>query len=419
MDNLVCIILAAGEGTRMKSRYAKVAHKVGGRPILCYVLDAARNLHPGRIVVVVGHDAARVKAIAGEGAEFVEQAEQLGTGHAIAQTKGLFEGYEGDILILSGDAPLITVRTLDKLLAAHRAASSECTLLTAMLKDPTGYGRIMRRASGKLHKIVEEDDASLFEKAVEEINSGIYVFKASPLMRTLEKLSPGNRQEEFYLTDVVGILAAENRTMEVVQADDPNEVLGINSREDLAKVEKMLQQRIQRNHMINGVTIVDPANTYIEATVSIGRDTIIYPFTVIEGDVRIGSDCRIGPFSHIRTGTIVDDRGEIGNFVEIKNSTVGIGTKAKHLSYIGDAEIGKDSNIGAGTITANYDGERKHRTVIGDRAFIGSGTTLVAPVKVGNDAVTGAGSVVLKGRDVPDGTVVVGIPAAPIRKRKK
>jgi len=419
MNKLECIILAAGEGTRMKSGYAKVAHLLAGKPIVRYVIEAARALEPERIAVVVGHDAERVKTLLGGGVDFVEQREQRGTGHAVAQAKALFAGYEGDLLILSGDVPLITAETLRKLLETHRRGAAACTLLSAVVKDPSGYGRIIRRANGKLLKIVEEEDASLFEKAVEEINAGIYLFSAIHLFQAIEKLSPENRQQEFYLTDVVGVFAGEGTPVEAVQADDAHEVLGINDRDELARIEKILQQKIQRAHMLNGVTIVDPANTYIEAAVSIGRDTIIYPFTVIKGEVRIGADCRIGPFSHIRGVTVVEDGAEIGNFVEVKTSLIGGGTKAKHLSYIGDATIGRAANIGAGTITANYDGKAKHKTVIGDHAFIGSGTTLVAPVKVGKGAITGAGSVILKGRDVPDGSIVVGIPAAPLKKKQK
>jgi bifunctional UDP-N-acetylglucosamine pyrophosphorylase/glucosamine-1-phosphate N-acetyltransferase len=417
MDKLACIILAAGEGTRMKSGYAKVAHLLAGKPLIRYVVEAAGNLEPERIVVVVGHDAERVKKAASDGVEFVEQREQNGTGHAVMQARACFAGWEGDILVLSGDVPLITAETLRKLVEAHEKGSAACTLLTALVKDPSGYGRIIRRASGRLLKIVEEEDASLFEKAVEEINAGVYLINASSLFQAASKLSPENRQQEFYLTDVVSILVGEGMKVETVKADDASEVLGINDRDELARTEKILQRKIQRAHMLNGVTIVDPANTYIEAAVSIGRDTIIYPFSVIEGEVRIGAGCRIGPFSHIRGVSRVEDGAEIGNFVEVKTSLIGAGTKAKHLSYIGDAEIGKDANVGAGAITANYDGKAKHKTVIGDRAFIGSGTTLVAPVRVGKDAITGAGSVVLKGRDVPEGSVVVGIPAAEMRKK--
>lgn len=417
MKGLACIILAAGEGTRMKSAYAKVTHKLAGKPMILYVVEAARVLSPEKIVVVVGHDGERVESIVGEGVVFAEQAEQLGTGHAISQTRSLFSNYEGSVLLLSGDVPLIRVETLEKLAETHTKTGADCTMLTAVLKDPTGYGRVVRRASGKIHKIVEEEDASLFEKAVEEINSGIYCFSSGPLFKAIEKLSPENRQTEFYLTDVISILADAGKRIESVEAEDPFEVLGINSRLDLARVEEILQRRIQSRHMLNGVTIVSPANTYVDETVTIGRDTIIYPFTVIEGNIRIGKDCRIGPFSHLRADSILKDKAEVGNFVEVKKAVIGEGTKAKHLSYLGDTTIGKEANIGAGSITANYDGKAKYKTEIGDGAFIGSGTTLVAPVKIGKGAVTGAGSVILKGRDVPDGCTAVGIPARQLKKK--
>lgn len=417
MKGLVCVILAAGEGKRMKSAYGKVSHALAGRPIISYVLEAARTLAPEKTAVVIGYDAERVQKAAGEGVEFILQEEQRGTGHAVIQARPFFEGFEGDLLLLSGDVPLITSKTLQMLLDAHRVAGAACTLLTALLKNPTGYGRVIRRANGKPCRIVEEKDADRFQKAVEEINSGIYLFDAPSLLGVLDLISSENRQREFYITDAVELLAAAGKTIEAICAEEPGEILGINSREELAKMEKLLQQRIQKAHMLNGVTIVDPATTYIEGTVEIGRDTIIYPFSVLSGPARIGIDCRVGPFSHVRQGTIIEDGAEVGNFVEVKSSTIGGGTKARHLSYIGDTVIGKRANIGAGTITANFDGIRKHRTEIGDDAFIGSGTTLVAPVRVGAGAVTGAGAVVLRGRNVPDGGVVVGVPAAPMRKK--
>lgn len=419
MKSLTCVILAAGEGKRMKSAYGKVSHALAGRPILSYVIEAARAIESERIAVVVGHDAERVKQAAGEGVDFVLQEEQRGTGHAVMQARPFFEGFPGDLLLLSGDVPLITPETLKTLRETHRASGAVCTLLTAVLKDPTGYGRVIRRTSGKPHKIVEEKDADRFQKAVEEINSGIYLFDIPSLLGVLDRLSPENRQREFYLTDAVELLAAGGGTIEAVQAEDPGEVLGVNSRDELAKMEGLLQRRIQKDHMRNGVTIVDPGSTYIEASVSIGRDTIVRPFSVLSGPARIGAGCRIGPFSHIRAGTVLEDGAEIGNFVEVKASTIGRGAKALHLSYLGDAAVGKGANIGAGTVTANYDGREKHRTEIGDGAFIGSGTTLVAPVRVGDGAVTGAGSVVLRGRDVPAGGAVAGVPAKPIRRGKR
>jgi bifunctional UDP-N-acetylglucosamine pyrophosphorylase/glucosamine-1-phosphate N-acetyltransferase len=418
MNKVACVILAAGEGTRMKSTRAKVTHELAGKPLILYALEAAKSIDPEEVIVIVGHDSERVKNTVGEGVRFVEQTPQRGTGHAVLQIKSMLSKYEGTILILSGDVPLVKPETLRKLVRAHMNTGAACTILTAVLKDPTGYGRIIRRGSGKIYKIVEEGDASLFERVVEEINSGIYCFSSRHLSSSIERLSPQNRQEEFYLTDVVGMLAEAGMNVESVQVDEPTEILGINSRLELAQAEAVMQRWIQKRHMLNGVTIISPESTYIDEGVAIGQDTIIYPFTVIEGEVKIGRGCRIGPFSHIRTGSVIKDTSEIGNFVEVKKTIVGEGTKAKHLSYLGDTTIGRNANIGAGSITANYDGVAKYRTEIGDGAFIGSGTTLVAPVKVGKKAVTGAGSVILRGRDVPEGSTVAGVPAKLLKKKR-
>jgi bifunctional UDP-N-acetylglucosamine pyrophosphorylase/glucosamine-1-phosphate N-acetyltransferase len=418
MNKVACVILAAGEGTRMKSTRAKVTHELAGKPLILYALETAKSIDPEKVIVIVGHDSERVKNAIGEGVCFVEQTPQRGTGHAVLQIKSMLSKYEGTVLILSGDVPLVKPETLRRLVHAHMNAGAACTLLTAVLKDPTGYGRIIRRGSGKIYKIVEEGEASLFERVVEEINSGIYCFSSSHLSSSIERLSPQNRQEEFYLTDVVEMLAEAGMIVESVQVDEPDEILGINSRLELAQAEAVMQRWIQKRHMLNGVTIISPESTYIDEGVAIGQDTIIYPFTVIEGDVKIGRGCRIGPFSHIRTGSVIKDTSEIGNFVEVKKTVIGEGTKAKHLSYLGDTTIGRNANIGAGSITANYDGVAKYRTEIGDGAFIGSGTTLVAPVKVGKKAVTGAGSVILRGRDVPEGSTVAGVPAKLLKKKK-
>jgi bifunctional UDP-N-acetylglucosamine pyrophosphorylase/glucosamine-1-phosphate N-acetyltransferase len=355
----------------------------------------------------------------GDGVEYILQKEQRGTGHALQQAKPLFQDYPGDALILSGDVPLIREETLKELVKTHRDSNAAGTLLTTELKDPTGYGRVIRKTNDKIDKIVEESDASLFEKAVEEINSGIYCFHVASLFEVIDTLSAKNRQGEFYLTDVIEILSDKGKELDSVTTADPNEILGVNSREELAKVEKILQHQIKQKHMQSGVTIVDPDSTYIEASVKIGRDTVIFPFTVIEGNTEIGCECKVGPFTRLRTGTVLKNRAEVGNFVETKKTVIGEKAKAKHLSYLGDATIGEGVNIGAGTITANYDGTSKYPTSIGDHAFIGSNTTLIAPVSIGKNAVTGAGSVVVKGQDVPNGGTVVGVPARPLSKRKK
>lgn len=439
MQEMVSVILAAGKGTRMKSSLPKVLHAVAGKPMLRHVLEAAREAGASRTVVVVGFGGEAVQAAMGAEAEYVVQAEQLGTGHALMQTQPALAGFAGTVLLLCGDTPLLKGETLKNFFAAHCASGAAATVLTAIPADATGYGRILRDAEGRVTGIVEQKDATAEQLAIDEINTGIYCFEAAPLFAALSALTCNNAQGEYYLTDVLAILAQTGQAVGAVVAPDFQEMLGINSRAQLAEAEAILRRRKLVELMDSGVTVMDPASTFVDAGVSIGPDTILYPFSWIEGTTAIGRNCRIGPNSRIADSRIGDEVTlhfsyaheckiadgvtvgpyvhlrpaadlaagvKVGNFVEIKNSLIGPGSKVPHLSYIGDTDIGAAVNIGSGTITVNYDGKKKHRTVIGDRAFVGCNTNLVAPVTVGEDAYIAAGSTITK--DVPPGSLGVG-----------
>lgn len=432
MSDLLAVILAAGKGTRMKSTLPKVLHKIGGKPMVQHVLDAAHMAGAKKKVVVVGFGAECVEAALGAQTEFVVQAQQLGTGHAVMQAGELLQDFVGTVMVLCGDTPLLTGETLGKLFAEHQAEGASATVLTAHMTDPTGYGRVIRDASGQVLKIVEQKDADSRELAVNEINTGIYCFERAALFDALKNTNCNNMQGEYYLTDVIGILAKGLTKVWAVQVGDFQETLGINSRMQLAEAEKIVRKRKLSELMDNGVTIMDIDSTFIDQEVSIGSDTVIYPFTWIEGTTTIGSNCEIGPNSriqnssigdntilhfmyahdckignnvtvgpyvHLRPNTILSDDVKIGNFVEVKNSQVGVGSKIPHLSYVGDTDMGDKVNIGSGTITVNYDGKNKSRTRIEDGAFIGCNTNLVAPVTVGKGAYVAAGSTITK--DVP------------------
>lgn len=432
---LAVVVLAAGKGKRMSSDLPKVLHRICGRTLIGYVLDAVAPLGAGGVVLVVGHGSDAVRREVGEGVRYAEQAEQKGTGHAVMiALEELGPEYE-EVVVLPGDSPLVTPETLASLIESRRAAGAAASLLCAELAHPAGYGRVLRGADGMVRRIVEEADAGEAERAVNEINVSTYAFERSALARELEALTTDNAQGEYYLTGVVESLVARGLGVAAVSAA-PEEVLGVNDREQLAGVEAVMRSRINRGHMLAGVTITDPANTYVDHGVEVGRDTIIMPVVFITGASRVGRGCRIGPCTSIN-GSSVGDRSEIefswldgcevaedvrvgpysrlrpgcrigpsacvGSFVEMKNTLVGRGSKVPHLSYMGDAEIGEEVNVGAGSITCNYDGESKHRTVIGDGAFLGSDTMLIAPVSVGEGAVTGAGSSIYE--DVPDGSL--------------
>ena len=414
------VILAAGQGTRMKSSTPKVLHRCCGRTLLGWCLDGARTLAPERVLVVVGEGAEEVeRTLRAEedvtGLEFVLQTERRGTGHAVQMCAPALADCPGPVVVLYGDMPLLRAESLERLSAAQHGSGA--SLLTAVPARPRGFGRIVRAGdSGPVQAIVEEKDASPDQLAIREVNLGVYCFDKQRLLGILPRLTNDNAQGEYYLTDAVALLIEDGLQPEAVVLADEREAIGINTMAHLAEARSALQERILAGHLANGVHIEDPATTYIDHGVTIGAGTSILPCTVIRAGVEVGSGCEVGPFTHLRVGTVLEDGAEVGNFTEAKKSRVGSGTKAKHLTYLGDVTIGKGSNIGAGTIVANYDGKLKHKTTIGDRAFIGSGTVLVAPSTVGEGALTGAGAVVTR-KDVPAGEVWVGVPARPLSKR--
>lgn len=432
MSNRYAVILAAGQGTRMKSKLYKVLHPVCGKPMVQHVVDQVEKLQVQEMVTITGHGAEMVKAQLGEASHYALQAEQLGTAHAVMQAQQMLEGKDGITIVVCGDTPLIKAETMEALFKHHEELSAKATILTARIDDPTGYGRIIRNEAGLVEKIVEHKDADEAERRINEINTGTYCFDNAALFEALKNVSNNNVQGEYYLPDVIEILKKQGEVVTAYQTNDLEETLGVNDRVALAEAERIMRRRINEKHMRNGVTIIDPANTYIETEVVIGPDTIIYPGTMIKGNTSIGSECHIGPnseidscevgdetvirqsaahqssignhvnigpFAHIRPQSDIQDEVKIGNFVEIKKAVFGQGSKASHLSYIGDAEVGKDVNIGCGSITVNYDGKNKFLTKIEDEVFIGCNSNLVAPVTVGKGAYVAAGSTITK--DVP------------------
>ncbi|KKM09308.1 bifunctional N-acetylglucosamine-1-phosphate uridyltransferase/glucosamine-1-phosphate acetyltransferase [Clostridiales bacterium PH28_bin88] len=438
MRNIAAIVLAAGKGTRMRSRWPKVLHQVAGKHMVSHVVDAARSAGVGHMVVVIGHGAELVERALGDGLIYAYQRQQLGTGHAVMQAEDHIPAGIDTVMVLYGDTPLLTSETLRGLLEYHQEEGAAATILTAFPEDPAGYGRVIRDEEGSVSKIIEERDATPEEREVGEINTGTYCFASGPLFAALKRISPANAQGEYYLTDVIGLLKEQGLPVAALAVFDPQETKGINSRVDLAAAEKELRQRINRKLMESGVTIIDPGSTFIDAGVTILPDSVIYPFTTLQGSTVIGAECAvgphalltdcrlgdgvtirytvaeqavigdrcvIGPFAYLRPETVLHEGVKIGDFVEIKKSVIGTGSKVPHLTYIGDTSVGRDVNIGAGTITCNYDGKGKYPTIIEDGAFVGSNTNLVAPVKVGAGAVIGAGSTITK--DVPAGALGV------------
>jgi bifunctional UDP-N-acetylglucosamine pyrophosphorylase / glucosamine-1-phosphate N-acetyltransferase len=456
------VVMAAGLGKRMRSKRAKVLHRVAGHPMVLYAVDLALQMAGHRIAVVVGHQAEDVRQVIHAGiankagadsVAIVEQADQLGTGHAVLQSRPVFFGAKEsrptNYLILNSDTPLLKERTVRELLRVHQSEGATVTILTAMLENPDGYGRVIRRQSGgsqqggqassEVLKIVEDRDATPVERASREINVGTYVVSGGFLFSALEKLEPQNAQGEYYLTDIVQMAVAQGQRVIAMTLEDPGEGLGVNTRQQLAEAEHIVRQQVRQRWLDAGVTMLDPCSVWIDADVTIGKDTVLYPNVTLEGKTEVGEDCilrsylrltdcrvgdrveivdhcvlreshieddvTVGPFVHLRPGVLIRHKAKVGNFVEMKKAELGEGSKANHLSYLGDAKIGKGVNIGAGTITCNYDGVRKHHTMIGDNVFVGSDTQLVAPVTVGAGAVIAAGTTVTD--DVPADSLAI------------
>ncbi|MEE9199501.1 MAG: bifunctional UDP-N-acetylglucosamine diphosphorylase/glucosamine-1-phosphate N-acetyltransferase GlmU [Dehalococcoidia bacterium] len=440
------VILAAGKGTRMRSRIPKVLHAIAGRQMLLHVADAVAEVNPRLAVVVVGPEGSEVGQLLENGVELVTQEERLGTGHALAQSRPLLEGQVEQVLVMNGDMPLVSGRTLNRLMEHHLATEAVMTLMTCRTPDATGLGRVIRNGRGQFVRITEDVEATPEELEIREVCCGVYCFHGPWLWPTLEGL-PAHGNGEYYLTDLAQEATSNGHRVETLSPEDPQEAIGVNDRQDLARVTSILYQRARERWMAQGVTLLDPASTFIDSTVEIGIDTTIHPNTTLQGSTRIGEDCQIGPqsiiidadigdqcrikasvieestlergvevgpFNHIRSGSNLEAGVHLGNYVEVKKSRLGQGTRVGHFTYLGDATLGANVNIGAGTVTCNYDGVRKNPTIIGEGAFIGCDSMLVAPVTIGPRAVTGAGAVVT--HDVPPDTLVVGMPARVVKK---
>jgi bifunctional UDP-N-acetylglucosamine pyrophosphorylase/glucosamine-1-phosphate N-acetyltransferase len=439
---LTVLVLAAGKGKRLRSKTIKLLHPVAGRPMVAHLLDVARSLRPTRLITVIGHQADEVRQELGDVCRtFVVQQEQRGTGHAVLQAgRQIARARASTLLILNGDLPTLRAATLRKLLARHQRSGAALTLLSAEVDDPSGYGRMVRSARGELERIVEHGDASPAQRRIHEINCGIYCARPDTLLRTLRRLRPDNAQGEYYITDAVRFLLARGEKVGVVRHDDAEEVLGVNTRQELARASETLYARKAGALQDRGVTLLDASRTWIDPRARVGRDSVIYPGVIVEGTTVIGEDCtiypgcrlvdsrvgrgarikdhsvvlesrvgndvQVGPFAHIRPGSVLEAGSRVGNFVELKKSLLGRGSKANHLTYLGDSTIGPACNIGAGTITCNYDGQRKHPTIMGRGVFIGSDAQLVAPVRLDDDAYVAAGTTVTK--DVPSGALAIG-----------
>ena len=434
---LKTLILAAGKGTRMKSDLPKVIHKVNGIPMISKIIDVLSGLEPEENILILGHKKEEVLKVVGENCDYVLQTEQLGTGHAVIQAKEKLSNYDGDVMILCGDTPLLRESTLRFLYEYHKKNGATTTILTSVYENPFGYGRIVKE-NDLVKAIVEEKEASEEIKKIKEVNAGVYCFNSKELFKALEKINNNNEKGEYYLTDVIGIQVSENKKVQSFVLEDNMEILGVNSKVELAQANKVLRDRKNKELMEEGVILIDPENTYVEESVKIRKDTVLYPGVFLQGDTIIGENCELignvriidsrlgnnikiessvieesiiedgvtmGPYAHLRPKSHLKEKVHIGNFVEVKKSTLEKGVKAGHLTYLGDAQIGENTNIGAGTITCNYDGVNKFKTTIGKEVFIGSDTMLVAPVNIGEKALVGAGSVITK--DVPNNSLAV------------
>ena len=432
------VILAAGMGTRMKSKMPKVLHKVCGKPLSKWVIDASKAAGADKVCAVVGHKAETVKEVLGDVCEFALQAEQKGTGHAVMQAIDVIKNSKGEVVILNGDTPLITAETINKAIEYHKNNGNQATVITAILDDATGYGRIVRDNDGSVLKIVEQKDASEEEKKINEVNSGMYVFDAQSLVYALDKITPNNAQGEYYLTDTLEILLSAGKKIGGYAISDNDEIRGINDRVQLNEAEKIMQKRINEYHMRNGVTMRNPESVYIEDGVEIGNDTEICQNVTIKSGTKIGSDCvigsgsmldravihdgvdvlssvilesevdegtHVGPFAYIRPNCHVGKEVKVGDFVELKNSNIDDGTMISHLTYIGDSDVGKRVNFGCGTVTCNYDGKKKYRTTIGDDCFVGCNTNFVSPINVGDGVYIAAGSTITE--DIPENSLSI------------
>lgn len=426
MKNLYVLVLAAGQGTRMKSSLPKVLHPVAGRPILEHVLHASQALNPKEICVVLGHGREQVKPALEQSGwkklSFAVQEKPQGSGHAVMMAKSWLNSKRGSVLVVYGDTPLLNPLTLGRLADHHGASGNAATFLAMDLVDPSGYGRMVVTAEGNVERIVEDKDATFEERSITLVNSGVACWDIGLLLEVLPRIKPNNVKHEYYLTDAAALLRGLGKRVGVVRVADPNETHGINNRVDLARAEQLFRKRILQHWMLEGVTVVDPDTTYIDAGAKLAADCRILPGTMIRGQSKIAEGCeigpytiiedsevregaRVGPFARLRPGTIVEAGGRIGNFVEVKKSTIGKGSKVNHLSYIGDAKVGTGVNVGAGTITCNYDGFTKSQTILEDHVFVGSNTNLVAPVRVGKGAIIGAGSTITK--NIPNDALAV------------
>ncbi|WP_297487472.1 bifunctional UDP-N-acetylglucosamine diphosphorylase/glucosamine-1-phosphate N-acetyltransferase GlmU [uncultured Cetobacterium sp.] len=434
--SLKTLILAAGKGTRMKSDLPKVIHKVCGVPMVKKIADICSTIGSENNILILGHKKEEILKVL-EDVEHVVQLEQLGTGHAVMQAQEKLKDHKGTVMVLCGDTPLLTRETLENLYKEHKKSGAVTTILTSIYENPFGYGRIVKE-NDNVKAIIEEKDATEEERKIQEVNAGVYCFETQELLEALSKITNNNKNGEYYLTDVVGINVSQGKKVKTYILEDNNEILGINSKVELEKANRIMRERINKYHMENGVIIIDQNNTYIEETVTIGKDTVLYPGVFLQGDTSIGENCEIlgntriidcklgnnirvessvleesivedkvtiGPFAHLRPKSHLKEEVHIGNFVEVKKSTLEKGVKAGHLTYLGDAVVGEHTNIGAGTITCNYDGKNKFKTEIGKNSFIGSDTMLVAPVVIGDNALVGAGSVITK--EVPENALAV------------